>query len=246
MALAPAAMVALRVSFTAAALLAAAAHAAPTPAAALLLPCDIYAAATPPTPCVAAHSTVRALFAAYSGPLYQVRRASDNATLDVTVHAAGGFAAVEVQEDFCFATRCVFWKIYDQSGKANHLTIGPPGGADPRWDTPADAAADPIKAGGHNVYGLRMDPPSGYRCDNTTDIAVGDEAETMYAVFNGSHFNDACCFDCEKSQSQSRRPGRTLRRLVAPRSGHVRDHRWERVLINCRLLAVCASASASA
>ena len=38
-------------------------------------PCDIYAAAIPSTPCVAAHSTVRALFGAYSGPLYQVRKA---------------------------------------------------------------------------------------------------------------------------------------------------------------------------
>ena len=42
------------------------------------LPCDIYAAAG--TPCVAAHSTVRALFASYNGPLYQVRRASNGAT----------------------------------------------------------------------------------------------------------------------------------------------------------------------
>ena len=125
----------------------------------------------------------------------QVRRATDNETLDVTTK--GGYADVVPQEEFCFATHCVFWKIYDQSGKGNHLTIAPPGGADPHWDTPADAAADPLKVGGHDVYGLRMDPPSGYRCDNTTDIAVGDEAETMYAVFNGSHFNNACCFDCE-------------------------------------------------
>ena len=32
--------------------------------------CDIYAGSG--TPCVAAHSTVRALYAAYNGPLYQV------------------------------------------------------------------------------------------------------------------------------------------------------------------------------
>ena len=41
-------------------------------------PCDIYAAGG--TPCVAAHSTTRALFGTYNGPLYQVRRSSDNAT----------------------------------------------------------------------------------------------------------------------------------------------------------------------
>ncbi len=35
-------------------------------------PCDIYAAGG--TPCVAAHSTVRALLRAYPGPLYQVRK----------------------------------------------------------------------------------------------------------------------------------------------------------------------------
>ena len=49
--------------------------------------------------------------------------------------------------------------------------------------------------GGHKVYGLRMDPPSGYRNDTTNGVAVGDEAETMYAVLNGSHYNDRCCFD---------------------------------------------------
>src|SRR5262249_11636836 len=46
-------------------------------------PCDIYAAAN--APCVAAHSTTRALYAAYNGPLYQVLRQSDGTTLDVGV-----------------------------------------------------------------------------------------------------------------------------------------------------------------
>ena len=36
-------------------------------------PCDIYAAAG--TPCVAAHSTTRALYASYSGPFYRVHGA---------------------------------------------------------------------------------------------------------------------------------------------------------------------------
>jgi hypothetical protein len=39
-------------------------------------PCDILAAAG--NPCVAAHSTVRALYAAYRGPLYRVQRSSSN------------------------------------------------------------------------------------------------------------------------------------------------------------------------
>ena len=41
-------------------------------------PCDIYARAG--APCVAAHSTTRALYAAYDGPLYQVMRQSDGKT----------------------------------------------------------------------------------------------------------------------------------------------------------------------
>jgi len=44
-------------------------------------PCDIYAAAG--DPCVAAHSTTRALYASYNNrPLYQVLRQSDGNAVD--------------------------------------------------------------------------------------------------------------------------------------------------------------------
>src|SRR5271155_2678876 len=46
-------------------------------------PCDIYAAAG--NPCVAAHSSTRALYASYNGPLYQVMRQSDGKKLDIGV-----------------------------------------------------------------------------------------------------------------------------------------------------------------
>src|SRR5947199_10417983 len=73
-------------------------------------PCDIYRAAG--TPCVAAHSTTRALFAAYAGPLYQVKRLSDNKTLDIgvvrpaatPVADAGGYANASAQDAFCVNT----------------------------------------------------------------------------------------------------------------------------------------------
>ena len=55
-------------------------------AAAATGPCDIYRAGG--TPCVAAHSTVRALFGA--GPLYQLRRADTNATASSTLAPARG------------------------------------------------------------------------------------------------------------------------------------------------------------
>jgi non-reducing end alpha-L-arabinofuranosidase len=51
-------------------------------------PCDIYASAR--NPCAAAHSTTRALYATYNGPLYQVLRQSDGKTLDIGVVNPGG------------------------------------------------------------------------------------------------------------------------------------------------------------
>jgi hypothetical protein len=65
-------------------------------------PCDILAAGG--SPCVAAHSLVRALYDAYSGPLYQVRRNVDNATLNVSALEAGGFANAAAQDAFCNAS----------------------------------------------------------------------------------------------------------------------------------------------
>ena len=97
-------------------------------AAATQEPCDIYAAAG--TPCAAAHSTTRALYAAYDGPLYQVRRASDNATTDIDPLSAGGAATAATQHSFCSGTTCVITEIFDQSGDGNNLTDAPAGGAE--------------------------------------------------------------------------------------------------------------------
>src|SRR6188768_1402824 len=89
-------------------------------------PCDIYGTAG--TPCVAAHSTTRALYATYNGPLYQVKRQSDGKMLDIGVVQpvdspapdAGGYADAAAQDAFCASTICVINVIYDQSGKRNH------------------------------------------------------------------------------------------------------------------------------
>src|SRR6476660_8267127 len=72
-------------------------------------PCDIYAAAG--APCAAAHSTTRALFASYTGPLYQVLRQSDGRTLDIGVAQpsasdGGGYADAAAQDNFCANTYC--------------------------------------------------------------------------------------------------------------------------------------------
>jgi hypothetical protein len=86
-------------------------------------PCDIYQMAS--TPCVAAHSTVRALYGAYSGALYQIRRASDGTTQNVPVLAAGGFVDISVQDLFCSGTTCTISILYDQSPNHNDLSKSP-------------------------------------------------------------------------------------------------------------------------
>ena len=82
-------------------------------------PCDILTAAG--NPCVAAHSTTRALYAAYDGPLYRVTRASDGQTADVGVLVPGGFANVATHDAFCVEQDCVIQNVFDQSPMGNHL-----------------------------------------------------------------------------------------------------------------------------
>ncbi|WP_433500803.1 arabinofuranosidase catalytic domain-containing protein [Sphaerimonospora sp. CA-214678] len=165
--------------------------------------CDIYAAGG--TPCVAAHSTTRALYGAYNGPLYQVRRASDNTTRDIGVLSAGGVANAATQDSFCAGTTCVITVIYDQSGRNNHLTQAPPGywkGPAPGgWDNLADAKAAPITVGGQRAYGVRVEPGTGYRNNNTNGVATGDQPEGIYAVVDGTHYNQWCCFDYGNAQT---------------------------------------------
>ncbi|MEU6868833.1 alpha-L-arabinofuranosidase B [Streptomyces sp. NPDC046876] len=160
-------------------------------------PCDIYAAGA--TPCVAAHSTTRALYADYNGPLYQVRRASDNAVKDINPLGAGGYADAAAQDAFCAGTSCVITTLYDQTGKGNHLTQAPrghfPGPAAGGNDNLANAVEAPVTLAGHKAYGVYVAPGTGYRNNHTTGIATGDQPEGMYAVLDGTHYNSGCCFD---------------------------------------------------
>ncbi|MEV6041820.1 arabinofuranosidase catalytic domain-containing protein, partial [Nonomuraea sp. NPDC052116] len=159
--------------------------------------CDIYAADG--TPCVAAHSTTRALYAAYNGSLYQVRRSSDNATQNIGLLSAGGYANAATQDSFCARTTCVITVIYDQSGRGNNLTQAPPGGfsgpAPGGYDNLAVATAAPTMVGGHKAYGVFVAPGTGYRNNSTNGVARGDQPEGMYAIFDGTHYNGGCCFD---------------------------------------------------
>jgi hypothetical protein len=168
-------------------------------------PCDIYAAAA--TPCVAAHSTTRALYAAYNGALYQVKRVSDGTTTNVYPLQAGGYANSATQDSFCANTYCSITEIYDQSGNGNNLTDAPAGGAAGGPDILANAAAAPVTAGGNKVYGVFISPGMGYRDDSTKNIATGDASEGEYAVLDGTHFNAGCCFDYGNAETDNHDDG---------------------------------------
>ncbi|BEP15677.1 hypothetical protein acdb102_39880 [Acidothermaceae bacterium B102] len=167
--------------------------------AATTLPCDIYANAG--TPCVAAHSTTRALFAAYNGPLYQVKRASDGATTNIGLLTAGGYANAGTQDAFCNGTTCQISKIYDQTTRHNDLSIAPDGGAG-SGDRGADASEIAVTAGGHKVYGVWVSPGVGYRyVGAASGVAVNGAAEGAYMVASGTHVGSDCCFDYGNAES---------------------------------------------
>ena len=174
-------------------------------------PCDIYAAAG--DACVAAHSTTRALYAGYNGPLYQILRQSDGKTLNIGIvqpaaSDPGGYADAAAQDAFCANTTCWITTIYDQSPKHNDLTQAPRGG----FNGPALGGfnnlplADmaPITIMGHKAYGVFIEPGMGLRQDDAKGTAVDDQAEGQYWVINGLHFNSGCCFDYGNAETDSR------------------------------------------
>ena len=176
--------------------------------------CDIYTAAG--TPCVAAHSSTRALYAGYNGPLYQVLRQSDGKTLGIGVVQAtatpvpdpGGYADAAAQDKFCAGTYCWISIIYDQSPKHNDLVQAPRGGfsgpALGGFNTLPIADMAPITIMGHKVYGVFIEPGMGLRQNNVKGTAVDDQAEGQYWVVNGKHFNAGCCFDYGNAEIDSR------------------------------------------
>ena len=177
-------------------------------------PCDIYAAAG--DPCVAAHSTTRALYASYNGPLYQVLRQSDGKTLNIgvvqpsasPVPDAGGYADAAAQDKFCADTYCWITTIYDQSGHHNNLAQAPRGGfsgpAMGGFNNLPLAGMAPVTIMGHKIYGVFIEPGMGLREDDAKGTAVDDQAEGQYWVINGLHFNNGCCFDYGNAETDSR------------------------------------------
>jgi hypothetical protein len=154
------------------------------------LPCDVLA--RDGHPCVAAHSTVRALVSGYQGNLYQVAR-TDGMFLEIGV--VDGYADAAAQDAFCTGAVCTISVIYDQSGLGNDLTPAPPGGAKPTPGKPAVANQLPVVIQGHATYGIRIGPGIGYRKLAGLGIPIGDEPETVYIVTSQTDLINGCCFE---------------------------------------------------
>jgi hypothetical protein len=168
---------------------------------------------------VAAHSTTRALYASYNGPLYQVRRLSDDKAKDIGVVQpvalpfpdAGGYADAAEQDFFCAHTTCLVTTLYDQSPKHNDLTQAPRGGfsgpAMGGFNNLPIADMAPVTLAGHKVYGIFIEPGMGLRDDDPVGTAVDDQPEGQYWVINGHHFNNGCCYDYGNAEIDSRDDG---------------------------------------
>jgi hypothetical protein len=166
-------------------------------ASALEGPCDILGAAG--NPCVAAHSTVRALYAKYAGPLYTVFHAQSNKSADISTLEPGGFADVQQHEAICPNEGvCVIARVVDQSGNGNHLTPRDDRGVPQRHSgnqsfghlhNPVDASKHKIYVGGDNtpVYGMYFDPGMGYNNNRTKGVATGDGECILSHAISGSY-----------------------------------------------------------
>lgn len=162
------------------------------------LPGDIAARAG--TPLVAAHSMMRALFAAYDGELFQVRRASDAKTQDIGPASAGGTVDLTALSSFCSATTCSVSILYDQTSNANDLPQATAANQPTvmYWST-SDGKKWPM-AVTMNRQWLRNRA-------KTTHIPTGSMSQTEYMVVHGAYFNGACCYDYGNMESTVRDDG---------------------------------------
>ena len=53
------------------------------------------------------------------------------------------------------------------------------------------------------AYGVYIAAGDGYRDDSTSGIATGDAAEGEYAIFDGTHVNNGCCFDYGNAETNN-------------------------------------------
>jgi hypothetical protein len=149
-------------------------------------PGDIAAAAG--TPLVAAHSMTRALYSAYNGKLFQVRRSSDSKTQDIGVTNAGGSVDSVTLNTFCSGATCTISLLYDQSGNANDLPQATPANQPTLeyWSTTIGTQVPMAVTANRQWLRNRT---------STAKIPTGSASQTEYFVVHGKYFNGLCCYD---------------------------------------------------
>jgi hypothetical protein len=163
------------------------------------LPGDIAAAAG--TPLVAAHSMTRALFAAYDGKLFQVRRASDATTQDIGVASMGGQVDLTTLNTFCTGTTCAVSKLYDQAGNGNDLSQATAANqpAVQFWTTTDGTTKLPMAVSTNRQW-LRNRL-------QTKKIPTGSKPQTEYMVVHAAFAGaiagtNGCCYDYGNMETQ--------------------------------------------
>ncbi|HVZ89672.1 MAG TPA: arabinofuranosidase catalytic domain-containing protein, partial [Polyangia bacterium] len=149
---------------------------------------------------MAAHSVTRALFAAYNGKLFNVRRASDGKTQDINTVGAGGLVDLNALNTFCSGTTCTVAALYDQTGRVDSSGRN-------NDMTQATAADQPTvgfwTSSDGNKYPMIVS--KGYqwlrnRNTATNTIPTGSQAQTEYFIVHGDYAGAAagtngCCYD---------------------------------------------------
>ena len=164
-------------------------------------PCDIYSAGG--TPCVGAFSTVRLLSSSYTGPLYQVRRTSDQSTKDIYPLSGGTVANAAAQDSFLGTGAGTISKLYDQSGKGNDIIKAPGGSESPAADNESNAKGDSVKVNGHTVFALFTQHLEGYRNNKTTGMPTGSQSQGIYEVIDGKRWDIGCCWDFGNAETNN-------------------------------------------
>ena len=171
-------------------------------------PCDILAAAG--NPCVAAHSTTRALYAAYDGPLYAVKNNHTGTVFNVTVLSPGGFADIKGHESVCPAVGdCIIQHVFDQAGNGNGLHVRDDRDIGGVQHFGVDATKHKVFVGDARtpVYGMYFNVGDGYIANETKGVATGNDPETIYAVMTGKRWGSYCCFDYGNSETTRKDDG---------------------------------------
>ena len=143
-------------------------------------PCDI--ASNAGTPCVAAHSVTRRLLGSYSGPIFNLTRASDGTNQDVSTVAEGTWNASTVST-FGLATSLYFSKIYDQSGNGNVLPQATLANMAPWMIDPATGLPFVSTSGNAAYFRNRT---------GTSNLPSGTAPATIYEIRRIDMFS-ACC-----------------------------------------------------